>query len=233
MKVRKPPQSGSLGDIIAKRNRFGQYETRKPTKKYRHTAARRRVCLDLGRVSRLWNQITEEQREGWRRRAAEVLSRPRLGVSGRLTGQNLFVKINTVLATCGYDPVMDAPPLPNLDRNPVVGLTITHGEQGPVLKLRLAPRSKQDLMVFGSPPRNAGRLFCAEFEFLDMVQASADGEADITRAYTWKHGAPRPGSRVFIRTWPQENGWEARALARVCSAIVPAKPRPAHRPKRS
>jgi hypothetical protein len=206
MKVRKSPQSGSLGDIVAKRNRFGQYETKKPVVNYRHTAARRRACVNMTRFSCLWNRITDEQREGWRRRGAEVRSRPRLGVSGPLTGQNLIVKMNTVLALCGYEPVLDAPAIPSFTRNPVVGLTITQGEQGPVLKLRLSERPTQDIMVFGSPPRNAGRSFCAEFEFLDLLEAPVAGEGDITRAYTWKHGAPPPGSRVFIRTWPQENG---------------------------
>jgi hypothetical protein len=206
MKVRKPPQSGSLGDIVAKSNRYGQYETKKVFPKNRNTAALRRVRGYMTRFSQLWNRITEEQREAWRRRAEEVRSRPRLGQSGKLTGQTLFVKINAVLALCGYEPLMDPPPIAHFERNPVVGLTITASEHGPILKLRLSHRPTQDIMVFGSPPRNPGRMFCAEFEFLDLLEAPVGDEANITRAYVWKHGVSPPGSRVFIRTWPQENG---------------------------
>jgi hypothetical protein len=139
MKVRKPPQSGSLGDIVAKRNRYGQYETKKASPRNPNTAALRRVRGYMTRFSQLWNRITEEQREGWRQRAEEVRSRPRLGQSGKLTGQTLFVKLKAVLALCGYDPLMDAPPIASFNLNPVVGLTITQGEEGPVLKTALEP----------------------------------------------------------------------------------------------
>jgi hypothetical protein len=223
MKVHKPPQSGSLGDVVAKRNRFGQYETKKIFPKNRNTAAMRRARGNLAKFSQLWNNITDEQRVAWWRRALEVRSRPRLGQSGALTGQTLFVKINTVLATCGYEPGMDPPPLPCFSLNPVVSLRITQGDDGPILNLRLKERPAQDIMLFGSPPRNAGRMYCSEFEFLDLLPAPVDGQCDITRAYVWKHGAPPPGSRVFIRAWPQENGWEGKAMMMGFTAIVPPR----------
>jgi hypothetical protein len=74
-------------------------------------------------------------------------------------------------------------------------------------------------------------MFCAEFEFLDLLEAPVRDEANITRAYVWKHGVPPPGSRVFIRTWPQENGWEAKGMMRIFTALVPPKKRAVGSPK--
>ena len=232
MKVLKPPQSGSLGDVVAKRNRYGQYETKKVAPRDRKTAAMRRVRANLGKFSSLWNDLSEEQREAWRRLARSVRSRKRLNQSGSLTGQTLFIKINTVLATCGYEPRFDPPPLPGPFDNPVVALSIEPGEKGPILRVRLSKTPSQDIMLFGSPPRNAGRQFCAEFEFLDLLPVPKGGESNITRAYTWKHGAPPPGSRVFIPAWPQQNGWEARWLGMIVSEVVPRLARVSARSKR-
>ena len=223
MKVRKPPQSGSLGDIVAKRNRYGQYEAKKPSTQYRHTAARRRACRNMTKSSQLWSEITEEQREGWRQRATEVHSEPRLGVSGPLTGQNLLVKLNRVLSTCGYEPLRDAPPLPHFSGNAVVGLKITQGARGPVLKVQLSERPTQDIMVFASPPRSQGQVFCNTYAFIGLVRDSVEHEREITRLYIKKYGAPPAGSRVFIRAWPQENGWEGKWLMHRSYADVPRR----------
>ena len=51
----------------------------------------------FGRVSKMWShslELTEEQREQWRREAAKVRSHPRLGQWGWLTGQQHYVGRN-------------------------------------------------------------------------------------------------------------------------------------------
>ena len=110
MKTRKGPRSGALGDIVASRNRFGEYERTRVRPKSRATPARRRVWESLGEISGWWNRLAEEQRVGWRRLAKQVHSRPRLGESFPLDGQKVFNKLNTVLAACGRERLLDAPP---------------------------------------------------------------------------------------------------------------------------
>jgi hypothetical protein len=221
MKVRKPPQSGSLGNVVAKRNRFGQYESKKPSTAYNHTPARRRSCRTMTRVSQLWNEITEEQRDAWWRRAGEVRSQPRLGISGWLTGQNLIVKINTVRETCGQPLLLDPPPLPHFTSNCVEALKVVQGRKGPLLKLRLSARPTQEIMVFASPPRNPGRRFCEAYAFIGLLPNPVESESDITRLYMKKYGVPPAGSRIFIRTLPVENGWEGKGWMRLTRGDVP------------
>jgi hypothetical protein len=88
----------------------------------------------------------------------------------------------------------------------VAGLTITNGEEGLALKLSVSERPKQNIMVFGSPPRSRGQVFCDSYAFLGMLRAEDEYEGEITGLYKRKYGVPPAGTRVFIRTWPQENG---------------------------
>jgi hypothetical protein len=225
MKVLKTPQSGTRGDVVAKRNRYGQYEARKPKPNARATFARKRARAILAMISRLWNQLTEAQREAWRRAASEVRSRPKLGQSGRLTGQAHFIKINTVLALCGRELLADPPPPAESQRNPVRELAVTNGPEGIALKLRVSEFPEQDIMVFASPPYSRGRVFCNTFAFIGLLPAPDEQWSEITRLYLKKYGVPGAGWRVFIRTWPQVNGWEGTTETRITWADVPPRER--------
>lgn len=58
------------------------------------TAGQLRARAAFGAASKTWSEspeLTEEQREAWRKEAAKVQSRPRLSQSGPLTGQQHYV----------------------------------------------------------------------------------------------------------------------------------------------
>lgn len=58
------------------------------------TAAQRRCRAAFAAASRAWSQseaLTQEQRDVWRAQAGKFKSRPRLGQSGPLTGQQHYV----------------------------------------------------------------------------------------------------------------------------------------------
>ena len=98
MKTLAGPQSGALADIVASRNRSGQFLRKRVTPRNPRTAAQRRARKNIRKCALLWNQLTEPQRAAWCAAACEVLSRPRLGKPRPLDGQKFFNKINTVLA---------------------------------------------------------------------------------------------------------------------------------------
>ena len=60
-------------------------------------------------VAKRWPTLTEKQRLAWVAVAATLLSKPRLGHCGPLTGCQLFVKINVPRVRRG-DPQLDLPP---------------------------------------------------------------------------------------------------------------------------
>jgi hypothetical protein len=240
MRVADVPQRGSRGGVVASRNRFGQFQRERVAPDQPGTAAQRASWENMTDLSRLWNELSEERWAAWRRLAAEVHSRPKLSQSGPLDGCQLFKKLNRVLATCGREPLLDPPPRPAFDPNPVVGFTIRNGKRGPLFKLRLSPRAAAtpspamgDIMVFGWAPFNAGVGKNDIYAFLGLLPPPAEGESDITDEYLeklkqWRklknkrYHIPLEGSRVFIRVWQQVNGWENEVGMFRASARVPA-----------
>ena len=166
--------------------------------------------------------------------AREVHSRPWMGHAGKLDGPLLFKKLNTVLATCERDLLLDPPPLPNFGPNPVTAFEITAGVEGPVFKLRLREAPVADLMVFAWAPVNPGVEQNSNYAFLGLAPAPVDGESDVTALYLrklkeWRklkdkrYQVPLAGAKVFVRVWQQVNGWEHVLGMFRASAFVPAK----------
>jgi hypothetical protein len=232
MKTLAGPQSGARGDEVASRNRSGQFLRKRVSPKNPRTAAQRRVRNYMRTFSRLWNKLTEPQRVAWCAAACEVLSRPKLGKPRPLDGQKLFNKINTVLAICGKEPLLQPPPRPEFDPNPVVAFTASNGPGGIALMLSLSKAPAEDIMLFASPPCNAGRSYCSNFSFIGLLPAPNEQISHFTRLYLkklkelkklerYRHAA-LAGSRVFIRAVQQVNGWENRRHMFASSVVVPA-----------
>jgi hypothetical protein len=101
-------KSGKCGGTVWQRARYGQicyaafvpYNPRSP--------AQVAVRGHFRAVSQRWKTLAQEQRDVWIAVARTKWSKPRLG-RGRLTGFNLFVKLNVTLAYRGQAQV-DLPP---------------------------------------------------------------------------------------------------------------------------
>ena len=192
-------------------------------RKQRRTAAQRRARQNLGRFSGMWRELTEEQRVAWRLRAEETDRLVRQGRYYRLSGQQLFNKINSVLALCEHEPLTTPPPRPQFGPNPVGALTISRDADSVALKLNISGTPSEDIMVFASPPQSAGRAYCGDYRFLGLLPAPVEHLSDITRLYIRKYGVPPANTRIFIRTWQQVEGWECRGQMHLTEALVPAR----------
>lgn len=225
MKTRTEPRSGKCGKIVAVLTRFGQTERPHTPPTNRATAPQCRARSDFGCASSLWSGLTEEQWAAWDAAGKQRRSRPRLGQSGTLTGQNLFTEINTNQALIGEDLLLYPPERPRFEPNPIVRLVINTHRGRIRIKLMVPKAPAAHILVYGAAPCNAGRRFCKDFTYLGLLPAPVAGQCDITRLYLMKFGLPRPGSRIIIRTRQQVNGWRD-APARI-DAIVPGGPSPA------
>ena len=98
--------------------------------------------------------------------------------------------------------------------------------------LSLSETPTEDIMVFASPPCNAGRSYCSNFSFLGLLPAPDECFSHITRLYLEKlkelkklkcyRHVTLAGSRVFIRAVQQVNGWENKRYMFASSAVIPA-----------
>ena len=238
MKYLDVPQSGARGNIVASRNRAGAFQRQRVSPNQPATAAQCATWDNMADVSSLWNLLEEEQRAAWGRLGDGVHSRPNLGISGRLSGCQLFKKINRVLATCHRPPLLDPPPLPQFGPNPVQGFEIRKARSRILLILKVsrefpweARSPLEDIMVHGWAPYHAGTRKNSLYALLGLLPPLVGDEIDITDIYLkklkeWRklnykrYQVPLEGSKIFIRVWQQMNGWVNEAGMFQANALV-------------
>jgi hypothetical protein len=223
MKILDVPKSGRCRNVVAFQSRFGLCLREWVTPRNIATPARDFMRGVFGHYSQAWGKaLTQEQRDRWNYAGPQVMSRPRCGQRGPLSGQQFFERVNCILSRVGR-PSLWEPPAPVLFRpNPVGQLVITNGEDGARLRLRVNGDVDGDIMVFGQAPCSAGRNKRRNVSYLGLLPSPQDGMSDITDLYKAKHGEPRPGTKVFVVTCQQKNGWKTDD--KVTSEIVPDPP---------
>ena len=219
MKISDIPQSGHLGTFITFKGRFGQVRRPYVIPANPRSPAQMSVRGQFGRASARWRTLTEKQRAAWIVFAADHRSRPNLNQSGRLTGCQLYVRINDNLAFLGLPPMDDPPQRPEFDANPVGDLVITNSGSVLALKLAVPAPPTPYMLVWATRPTSAGVSFPGRFVFIGLLPDPVAGFSDITGLYVARYGLPPEGSRVFIQTLQQINGW--RELPTRVTAVVP------------
>jgi hypothetical protein len=221
------PKSGRSGDVVFFMIRNRQRERAYVIPKTVRNAATKRARTVFGALSKAYSTLlTAEQQAAWSVAAAKVLSRPRLGQCGPLTGQEHFVEINSSRARIDRDwlpwppaPVVFAP-------NPVEALSLRYVDGRLRLGLKLSGPAVDDIMVFAQAPCSPGRKKWRHGTCLGLLPVPQNGISDITEMYLEAFGEPEPGRKVFIRTRQQRDGWEGQS--KDLSELVPVNPLPAH-----
>ena len=223
MKLIDTPRTGKLGPVVFYLSKYGPCARSLVVPRDPKSAAQTRMRESFGTASQGYGlKLTDPQRQRWDQTAQTVPTHPSLNQYSRMSAQQLCVKINSTLRCVGQPPV-DEPPAPVVfSPNPVGALTIDYDEAGNVRLLLAVGAVVEDIMLFGQPPCNAGRMKHRRVYYLALVGSASNGQCDITAAYTARFGQPAPGQKVFIITCQTKNGWKAQD--HVTSAIVPPKP---------
>ena len=162
---------------------------------------------NLRAVLRRWRTLSAEQRAAWCRVAATRDFVTETARRMRLNGYNFFASLNTRRADLDL-PQFDLPPAePVFSPNPVAELVITNTGGKITLKLRVPSPPAQHTLVQGPAPVRSGARCVQHFPFLGLLPAPADGWSDITELYVARHGVPKVGMAVWIRTCLHIDGW--------------------------
>jgi hypothetical protein len=220
MKILDIPQSGKSGTSVSVQGRYGQFRRKLVVPKDPRTNNQVRVRSAMSRFSAWWNRLTDDERRLWNGRGSETHSEPRLGRSGRLTGQQFFVKVNCILASIGKPMVTTPPERPQFPANPCGALTISNTNGAIALQLGISTTPATNLIVRGAAPCSQGVSFVWDFTILGLLPDGSAVAREITDMYVKKYGIPRAGSRVFIRTNQEIDGWEDAFVQ--TTAVVPS-----------
>ena len=204
MKVLSIPSSGKIGQVVAYKSRFGNCQRQYLIPANPKSPAQQHTRAFFTRFARAWSQVlTQAQRDAWNVAGPKVQSATRLG-SGPLTGQQLFQGLNSARACIGHRGILLLPtPQVVFGVSGVGGLTITNGQSGVRLLLKVTGSVTEEVMVFGQAPCSAGRSKRRNVAYLGLRPVPQDGMSDITDIYVARYGEPRPGEKVFIVTRQQ------------------------------
>ncbi len=99
-------------------------------------------------------------------------------------------------------------------------LVITNIRGKIALKLRITGPPVQYTLVQGPAPKRSAVRLVQKFPFLGLLPPPKGGWSDITELYVARHGLPRAGMAIWIRTCQHIDGWVD--VPKVLRARVPA-----------
>jgi hypothetical protein len=214
------PTSGSIGTETYLIGRNGQVVRDRVTPANPRTSPQTMQRSILATVAARWRTLTDGDRTSWSSAARTHQTKPRLGMSGPLTGEQLFCRINTVLATFGQDQVDIPPAYPVFGLLATVNLVITNTVGVIAIKLTCPNSPGENTAVRASAPCSAGIARTPRQVLIGTVPTPAQGSADITSLYTARFGVPGEGSRLFVTCNMFTDGWESPFVT--FTAVVPA-----------
>jgi hypothetical protein len=209
MKILDVPQTGKLGLTVTFPSRNGLIRRSLVTPANPNSSAQLRVRSAFTQQAHRYDVLTTAEQDAWVVAAAQIQSRPSLGQSGPLTGLQLFVKINSLLAQLGQEPV-DAPPaVPQFAAIAPQNLAITNTADVIALKLTCPTSPGANTMLRASAPQRSGVRRAPSMVMIGMCPTPAQGSADITSLYVARFGVPAVGSRVFVTANLVVDGWQS------------------------
>jgi hypothetical protein len=220
MKLSSIPKSGRKGSVVYVNSRHGKVVRGYVRPRNPRTPDQTRNRKTFGVVSSRWRTLTPEERAAWCNATAGRLFVTETGRQASLNGFNFFVRLNSGRADLDL-PQFDLPPAePVFLPKPVAELVITNAGGRITLKLRVPSPPTQYTVVQGAKPVRTGVRCGQHFPLLGLLPPPADGWSDITELYVTRHGVPKAGKAIWIRTCQHIDGWTD--VPKVARARVPA-----------
>lgn len=178
--------SGSVGAVTASRNKFGPYLRTKAIPVNPNTTRQQEVrSLFAALVNNWTDDITQVQRDAWSNWAAQTTILGKDGSPINITGQNAYIRFNTVRLQIGGSRVDDGPTTFN-NGNPPTGFETTEDNVDGVIDLDLAGTAMGtnlliagqasddgDMAVYLGKPVNASRkFFKGPYQLADVLTVS-------------------------------------------------------------
>lgn len=173
---------GTLGGVVFSRNRYGSYVRSHVSPVQPRTSRQLAQRESFTFASKSWRLLTAAQREAWRTFAATQTFENIFGLSKRLSGQALYMKLNLGLVTCcRSDP--DAECCPNALTDPPTSLNTCCLSNFEVECEDLAATWGPDgddnccLAIYATAPHSPGRKFVeGEYRLIAVVDSGTSAD---------------------------------------------------------
>ena len=194
--------SGKLNGTVLAKNKGGTYARVKVTPTNPQTTAQQNGRNILATHSQGWGGLTQAQRDGWNNAAANYPYTDRFGNIKHLSGQQLYVQLNSNLNYANAAAIDDAPTPVAIPAITSLGIasatptalsitfTPTPIAAGFAMILRLTPNIKP------------GRAFVKnQFRNVAVIAAAGTSPHNTFAAYEALFGPPTTGSKIFVEAF--------------------------------
>ena len=193
--------SGSAKGVTASKTRGRKYIRNRGYGGSVRTSGQASVKAVFKQLSQAWQSLTNEQILAWNSAAQSAEAKSVLGTKTKITGANLFMRLNYWVVFC-QGSIMTAPPaLTGVDAPAAATLTLT--DEAFTLKLDSIPSSVTNLklIICASAPQSNGisKAYSKAAEFI-APQTPVTTAIALKTAYDGKYGAPSSGApKVFVK----------------------------------
>ena len=219
MKIIDVPQSGKCGLTVSFQSRNGLIRRAWVVPANPRTAAQLSIRSKLAQFAIGFRALTTAQQDAWNSAAALTQSRSRLGQSGPLTGLQLYVKLNCVLATWDQPAITEPTSAPQFGALGVQNLVLANTAGVVSVKLTAPGDVGTNTALRASAPQHSSVRSLPPVTIIGVCPTAAAGSSDITALYTARYGTPVAGQRLFVQASLFQDGWES--LPSTFTAVVP------------
>ncbi len=194
--------SGSAKGVTAAKTRGRKYIRNKGTGSQIRTAAQSAVKSVFKQLSQSWKNLTNEQMLAWNALALSQAGRSVLGTTSKITGANLYTRLNYWIVFCGGNALSAPPTLVGVPAPATAEISLT--AESFLFTLDDEPREHQadlKLIIQASAPQSNGisRAYSKASAIGSPLEAVSE-EYDLKADYDAKHGTPTEAApKVFLK----------------------------------
>ena len=193
--------SGSAKGVTAAKTRGRKYIRNRGYGGNTRTEFQSSVKSVFKQLSQAWQGLTNAQILAWNSAAGSAEAKSVLGTKTKISGSNLFMRLNYWVVYCGGNILTTPPVLSGVDAPSEAVITLTADKFTFELENTPAGAENLRLVIQASEPQSNGitRAYAKASAFADPF-AITTSEIDLKGAYDGKCGAPSAGApKVFMK----------------------------------
>ena len=193
--------SGSAKGVTAAKVRGRKYIRNRGYGGAARTAAQAAVKSIFKQLSQNWRNLTNAQILAWNALAQTQAGKSVLGTSSKISGANLYSRLNYWIVACGGQAISNPPVLQGVEAPVEAVITLTPTKFTFELEGEPADAANLKLVIQASAPQSNGvtRAYSKAVQIGGVLEAACE-EYDIKKDYDEKHSTPNASSpKVFIK----------------------------------
>ncbi len=217
--------TGSAKGVTAAKTRGRKYIRNRGTGSGVRTAAQSAVKSVFRQLSQSWKNLTNEQILAWNALALSQTGRSVLGSTSKITGSNLYMRLNYWIVFCGGAALANPPALVGVEAPSTAVITLRSDTFTFTLDEDPADIENLKLIVMASAPQSNGvsKAYSKASAFGSPLIAESN-EYNIKADYDAKYGAPTAAAPkvfmkwFFVNTKTGETSGEQMAVVKLTEA---------------